>query len=140
MNYSLEKVTTVAVCNTLLELAQKEKENLERRRRNMSESIGNFDERTGDIGNELVSVQSLLQTFTALYGALPEGKDKVNMNLEIKRLDARKAQLDKMVIGYNVYSLLRKQVDFNLLDSQVGIIDAYIVTLQNKKTALGNAA
>lgn len=141
MNYSLEKISTAEACDALLATAQKEKESLERRRRNLGESIDNFDERTGDVGDELVSVQSLLQTFTTAYTALPEGsKDKVNMNLEIKRLEARKAQLDKTVIAYNVYSLLGKQVDYNLLDSQMPIIDAYIAAVQNKRTEFGTGA
>ncbi|MBT1701051.1 hypothetical protein KK083_29430 [Fulvivirgaceae bacterium PWU4] len=140
MNYSLERISTVEACDTLLAMAQKEKENLERRRRNLGESIGNFDVRTGDVGNELVSVQALLQTFTTAYDSLPEGKDKLNMNLEIKQLEARKAQLDKSVVSYNVSSLLEKQVSYNLLDSQVPVIDAYMAAIQNKRTELGAEA
>lgn len=140
MNYSLERISTVEACDALLALAQKEKENLERRKRNLGESIGNFDVRTGDVGSELVSVQSLLQTFTTAYDSLPEGKDKLNMNLEIKQLEARKAQLDKSVVSYNVSSLLEKQVSYNLLDSQVPVIDAYMAAIQNKRTELGTEA
>ena len=139
MNYSLEKISTAQACDALLELANEDKENLERRRRNMGESIDNFDENTQDIATELQAVQALLQSFTTLYGTLPEGKDKVDTNLEIKRLETRKAALDKRVIGYNVLSLLGKQVDYNLIDVQVGILDAYITAVQNRKTALGHA-
>jgi hypothetical protein len=137
MNYSLEKITTVAACDALLELAQEDKENLERRRRNMGESIDTFDERTDDYGTELESVETLLETYAAAYAALPEGKNKVNIFLEIKRLESRKAQLDKIVSGYNVHSLIEKQVDFNLVDSQVPVLNAYIVAVQAKRTALG---
>jgi hypothetical protein len=136
MDYSLDKVTTREACDELLELANDDKESLERRRRNLDESIDNFDERTGDIGTETTAVTALLQSFTTLYGSLPEGKDKMETNLEIKRLEARKAQLEKMSIGYNLYTLLGKQVDFNLLDAQVAIIDAYIAEVQNKRATL----
>jgi hypothetical protein len=139
MDYSLEKVSTVEQCDTLLELAQDDKESLERRRRNLDEAIDNFDERTTDIGTESTAVAALLQSFTTLYGSLPEGKDKVETNLEIKRLEARKAQLDKMVIGYNVYALLGKQVDYNLLDAQVTIVDTYIAAVQGKRAVLAAA-
>jgi hypothetical protein len=140
MIYSLERISTVEACDALLALAQKEKENLERRKRNLGESIGNFDVRTGDVGSELIAVQSLLQTFSIAYDSLPEGKDKLNMNLEIKQLEARKAKLDKSVVSYNVSSLLEKQVSYNLLDSQVPVIDAYMVAIQNKRTELGTEA
>jgi hypothetical protein len=137
MNYSLEKASTVAICDTLLEVANEDKESLERRKRNLGEGIDNFDERTTDIGTEMIAVQALLQSFTTLYGSLPEGKDKIETNLEIKRLEARKAQLDKMVIGYNIYALLGKQLDYNLLDAQVNITNLYIAAVQAKRTALG---
>jgi hypothetical protein len=140
MNYSFENISTVEACDDLLATAQNDKENLERRRRNLGESIDSFDERTGDVGNELESVQTLIQTFITAYNSLPEGKDKLNMDVQIKQMQAREAQLHKTGISYNVYSLLQKQVDYNLLDSQVPVIDAYIVAIQNKRTELEAAA
>lgn len=127
------------MCDTLLEVATKDRESLERRRRNLAESLGNFDERTADIGTELTSVQARLSIYTNLYEILPEGKDKINANLEVKRAEARKALLDKQVVGYNVFALLDKQVDYNLIETQVSIADLYIAAVQAKKTALGAA-
>jgi hypothetical protein len=140
MNYSLERISTVTACDALLILAQKDKESLERRKRNMGETIGNFGARTSEIADEVISVQLLLQTYTTVYVSLPEGKEKADMFLEIKRLETRKAQLDKSVISYNSHSLLGKQVDYNLVDSQVTIVDAYIAAVQNRKIALGGTA
>jgi len=137
MIYALEKITTAAMCDTLLEAAIKDRESLERRRQNLLASVSNFDVRTADIGTELISVQARLQTYTGLYDILPEGKDKLNANLEIKRMEARKALLDKQVVGYNVSALLDKQVDYNHLESQVAIADAYIAAVTARKTALG---
>lgn len=125
------------MCDTLLEVAEKDRESLERRRRNMSESISNFDVRTADLGSEMISVQARLVTYTSLFNTLPEGKDKINANLDVKRTESRKAQLEKMVVGYNVFSLLDKQVDYNLLESHVALLDAYIAAVEAKKTALG---
>jgi hypothetical protein len=137
MVYALEKITTAAMCDTLLEVATKDRESLERRRRNLAESVSNFDDRTTDIGAERTSVQARLDTYANLYAILPEGKDKINANLEIKRMEARKALLDKQVVGYNVFVLLDKQVDYNHLESQVANADAYIAAVTAKKTALG---
>jgi hypothetical protein len=139
MVYSLEKITTVAMCDILLEVVEKDRDNLERRRRNLEDAVDNFDERTVSIGTEMISVQARLETYTALYVALPEGKDKINANLEVKRMETRKALLDKQVIGYNVFALLDKQVDYNLLESQIAISDLYIAAVNARKTALGAA-
>jgi hypothetical protein len=140
MNYPFEKISAVDVCNTLLALAQKKKVRLERRKRNMGESISNSNERIDHINTELTSVQLLLETITAVYNALPEGSmNKVCMNVEVKRLEVRKAQLDKMAVTCNVHLLLAKQVDYNRLDSQVSVIDNYIVAARYRKNALVNA-
>jgi hypothetical protein len=139
MDYSLEKLTTVAECDALLELAVKDKESTERRRRNLGESIDTFDERTGDYGAELESTDTLIETYTAAYEALPEGKNKLTLLLQIKRLEARKVQLDKLVTGYNANSLIGKQADFNLLDSQVPAHDALIAAIQARRAALAGA-
>ena len=130
-------ITTAAQCDALLALAEEDKENLERRRRNLDESIGNFGERTQEYGTELEAVATLLQTYAIAYDALPEGKNKLTIYLEMKRLEAKKAQLDKSVTSYNANALIGKQVDFNLLDNQLPVIDAYITALQNRRTALG---
>jgi hypothetical protein len=140
MNYSLEKISTVAGCDTLLALAQKKKQGLERQRCNLGESIGNFGERVDQLGSELASVQSLLKAFTTLYNTLPDGSmDKLSINVEVKRLEVREAQLYKMALTYNVRSLHTKQVNYNRLDGQVSAIDNYITAVQDKRMALGIA-
>ena len=137
MIYSLEKITTVAMCNILLEAATSDRDNLERRRQNLLASVNTFDARTADIGTDLISVQARLDIYTNLYDILPEGEDKIDANLEVKRAEARKALLDKQVLSYNVFALLDKQVNCNVLETQVSIVDLYIASVQAKRTALG---
>lgn len=137
MDYSLEMITTVAECDALLLQAGEDQETLERRRRNLDESIGNFGERTHDYSTEMQSVITLLETYTLAYDALPEGKNKMTIYLEMKRMETRKAQLDKSVASYNASSLIGKQVDLNLLTTQLPMLMAYIAALQARRTALG---
>ena len=129
-------ITTVAACDALLAQAAEDKENLERRRRNLDESIGNFGERTHDYSTELQAVVTLLETYAVAYDALPEGKNKMTIYLEMKRLEAKKAQLDKSVTSYNASTLIGKQVDYNLMDNQVPVLNTYINALENRRAAL----
>lgn len=137
MDYSLEKITTVEMCDTLLEVATADRDTLERRRQNLVATITSFDVRTEDINTELMSIDARLGVYTDLYELLPEGKDKINANLEIKRIEARKALLDKQVVSYNVFALLDKQMDHNYLETQVSIANLYIAAVNAKRTALG---
>ena len=104
MNYSLEMITTVAACDALLAQAAEDKENLERRRRNLDESIGNFGERTHDYSTELQAVVTLrihpksqagIDRLVARLEALPEtlcvyllsGADDVLVHLAVSDAD-----------------------------------------------------
>jgi hypothetical protein len=137
MNYSLEKVSTVQGSDMLLAMAQKKKENLERRRRNLAEEITMFNERASNVARELASVEVLIQTFTAAYNMLPDSSThKINMNIKIKHLEVYKAKIDRMSITCNAHSLLQKQLAYYRLDSQVSAIDSYIAAIQHRRMKL----
>jgi hypothetical protein len=136
MQYSLNKIGTVAACDTLLATAQKRKQAVARKRRNLGEAIDQFNNRLDKLTRELATVQLMLGAFTTLYSALPEGKDKINLNVEIKRLELRQARLQMKALTCNVRALLSKQMRYNMLDNQVSAIEAYITALQNKRTVL----
>jgi hypothetical protein len=138
MQYSLNKITTVTACNALLAKAQKVKQTLERKRRNLGESIDTFRERMDRLARERAEVQALLGPFTTCYHALPEGKYKLDMNVKVKRLELRQARLDMKAFTYNVQALLAKQVKYNLLGQKLAAISHYITTVQNHRAALVN--
>jgi hypothetical protein len=141
MDYSLEKLTRVAECDALLALAVKEKIGAERRRRNLGESIDIFRKRLDELNQELASVQLMLESFTPLYHGLPDGsKDKINMNVVVKRLELRQAMLQKKALACNVHVLLSKQMRYNLLDSQLTAMVDYIAAVQNRRTMLNLAS
>src|SRR5688572_16162683 len=110
MKYVLERITTMQACDALLAGARKKKQNLERRVRNLGESLDTFRKRLHEVSSESAQVQSLLEVFTGAYGSLAEGKDKVNMKIRIKRLELQQAMLEKKETIYNVGTLLVKEM------------------------------
>lgn len=141
MKYTLEKITTVEACETLLAEASQKKQILVRKRRNLGESIDTFTRRLDRIGQDTTLVQALLVIYTTAYNALPEGsKYRLDINIRIKRLEVRQARLALRSFTCNERALLAKQVKYNMLDAQVRAIDAYIKDLENVMTALENTA
>ena len=136
MQYSLEKITTVAGRDTLLTMAQKKKQKLERRRRNLGESIGDFRKRMDYLEKESVRVQTSLDALKTAHQAMPEGKEKVTIHIMIKRLELRQAQLEKRAYTCNVASLLVKELRYNHLDSQVAAMEEYIAAVQEHRFML----
>jgi hypothetical protein len=136
MNYVLEKISTVQACDALLAGAKKKKQNLERRMRNLGETLGTFRKRLDQVQQESAQVQSSLEIFTGAFGALPEGKDKVNMKIRIKRLELQQAMLEKKETIYNVGALLVKEMQYNRLHSQVVAQQDYILAVEQRRMVL----
>jgi len=137
MRYSFEKVNTVQTCDALLAGAQRKKQTLERKRRNLGEAIGIYRKRMDQLHQELALVQSSLGAYTIAYNALPEGtKDKARMYVEIKRLELRQARLSQKAFTYNVSSLMAKEIKYNVLDSQLSAVESYMVAIHQRRSIL----
>jgi len=108
-------------------------QNLERRLRNLGESLDTFRKRLDQVNQESAQVRSLLDPFTRAYESLPDSKDKVNMKIKIKRLEWQQAMLEKKAMMYNVGALLAKEMQYNQLDSQVHALEDYITAVEQRR-------
>jgi hypothetical protein len=136
MKYVLERISTVRACDALLAGAKKKKQDLERRVRNLGETLVTFRKRLDQVHQESAAVQSSLAAFAGAYGSLSEGKDKMNMNIRIKRLELQQAMLEKKATTYNVRALLFKEMQYNALSSQVSSLEDYITAVAQRRAAL----
>ena len=132
MEYALEKITTAQACDALLAGAKKKKLHLERRVRNLGESLVTFHKRLDQVYAESAEVQSSLETFADAYASLSESKDKANMKIRIKRLELQQAMLERKAATYNVGALLVKELQYNTLHRQVGTLKGYIAELEQR--------
>jgi prefoldin subunit 5 len=139
MKYTLEKITTLQACDALLAGAQRKKQNMERQRRNQGEAVERYRQRMDQLHNESAQVQISLAAFTTAYDALPTGKDKANLKVKVKRLEAREAMLEKKAYTYNVASLLVRELRYNRLDSQVAALEGYIAAVRQRRAMLDRA-
>lgn len=136
MDYSLEKISTLAECDAMLDIVRKEKELAERKKLDQSDDLRGFEVKTTEINNELESVTKILENFIVFLPNLPEGKEKKKMELEISRYSMRKTVLLNQNLSYNIYALLEKQLDYNLMEPDVAVIDAFILQLEAKRATL----
>jgi hypothetical protein len=140
MRYSLEKVNTTQACDVLLTQAGVKKQRLERRRRNLGETIGTFRQRLDQVSRETAQVQATLETFRVAYEALAEGKDKASLNVKIKRLELRLAVLESKSYTYHAAALVAREMKYNVLDSQLIALEDYVASLTRKRAALSSMA
>jgi hypothetical protein len=67
---------------------------------------------------------------------LPEGRDKVNMKIRIKRLELQQAMLEKKATIYHAGALLVKEMQYNRLHSQVVALEDYITAVEQRRVVL----
>ena len=140
MQYSLKKITTVEQCDTLLTKAEKKKRNLERRKRNLGESLDTFRARLERMNEEALVVTVSIDAFTRAYHALPEGKYKADMLVKIKRMEVRQASVDLKRLTCNVATLLVKEMKYNTLDSQAAALAEHIAAVKYLRMTIGKRA
>lgn len=140
MKYALEKINTIAGCDALLIAAQKKRQTLERRRRNLGESINEFRGRLNQIASETLDVQQSLTAFTAAWQSMSQGRHKARMNVMVKRLALHQARLEMKLLSCNPCTLLLREAKYNRLQAQVEVLDHYIVEVQRQRAELGRAA
>jgi len=136
MNYSLEMIDTVPACNTLRAQAQRKRQMLELKRSNAGETIGRFRRQMDVIARDIALTQSSLAAFTAASATLPEGKDKMNMVIKVKRLEIQQVLLKKKAGSYDVKSLLAREMTYAALDSQVSVVAQYITDIDTRIATL----
>jgi predicted nucleic acid-binding Zn-ribbon protein len=137
MNYSLEMIDTVQGCNTLLVQAQRRKQKLEHKRSNLGEKIDLFRRQMDKIDQEIELTQTSLAAFTAASVAMPEGKDKMNMVIKVKRLEVQHVVLKNKANSYGLNALLAKEMEYVALEGQVSVVEQYIIDIETRIATLG---
>ena len=120
-------------------IGTKKKAVIERRRRNLGASIHTFQKRMDRLDQALTEARAVLAAYTMAYQAMPEGKYKVRMHVDIKRLEYRLARLEKLALTCNTHHLLAKQLLYNRLDAQIAAIDSYLDLVETKKKTVDQA-
>jgi len=115
---------------------KKKKLYLERRVRNLGESLVSFVSVSTSSTRSPWRIQSSLEAFTGVYGSCWKAGIKVNMKIRIKRLELQQAMLEKKAITNNVGALLVKEMQYNRLHSQVSALEDYVTAVEQQRVVL----
>ncbi|CAF3773432.1 unnamed protein product [Rotaria sp. Silwood1] len=136
MNYSVNKVTSTADCDVLIELAGKEKDDLQYRKTTITHQNSNFANTAAEVEADLSSTNAQLTALNTVIAGLPAGAVKESNVTKQKRLELRAFLLNQKKENYGVIALLQNEMEQATVDAQIAEVDAFVVAVQNHKATL----
>jgi len=136
MELDVSLLTTVAECETAIEITQAEKTLLERRLRNLGESLEGKSSKTVEVKEGIVSVQAIITGYQAALDVISDAKEKRNLELKIEREETKLKSLQNRDANYSAVDVIESQLNHQQLDSQIPVLEAAISQLEARKAAL----
>lgn len=136
MTYSVNQLATVAECDAVLGIANKEKADLQWRQSSIQRRQSAYAESSVEIAAELAAVNAELAAYVSIIANLPEGPAKQEALNRQKKLEYRQFLLTDRKEDYGSVALLEKEMELGQLEKQVEEVDAFIAAITARKAAL----
>lgn len=136
MTYPIEKLATIAECDTLLTYANNEKKTLEYRKYILDYSQGNAAENADLVNVSIQAAQVELQGLESLITTLPDGDAKEEYLRKRKRLENKLDDLGFKREDAGAGKLLTKMLELAQINAQLAETENFITAVTARKAAL----
>ncbi|WP_415060160.1 hypothetical protein [Flavobacterium sp.] len=134
--YSVSNLTTVADCDVLLGIAQKEKSDLNFRKLSEERLVTNYSNTAVEIDAVLQGVNAEIAAVDTVIAILPEGPTKEAEEKRKVRLEYRKFLLENRKESYGAVALLEKELDLERVNKQLAEVDVFIAEVTAHRDTL----
>ncbi len=136
MTYSVNSILTVAECDALLAIMNREKSNLLRRKGILLFQRNNYTSTATEVETELLEVNAQLTMLNMIIPTFPEGRAKEDYMEKQSKFEWRKKALTNKKADYNGLELLNKEYELTCIDHRIDLADEYIAALTARKAEL----
>ena len=130
MIYSLSKITSQADCDSLIQVANKEKDDLQYRKTTVTHQNASFANTAAEVEADLNSTNAQLTALTTVIAGLPAGAVKDSNVTKQKKLELKAFLLNQKKENYGVIALLQNEMEQATIDAQIAEVDAFVLTVQ----------
>ncbi|MBC8883726.1 hypothetical protein H9X57_11250 [Flavobacterium piscinae] len=134
--YSVSNLTTVADCDVLLGIAQKEKSDLNFKKLSEERLVTNYSNTAVEIDAILQGVNAEIVAVDTVIAILPEGPTKEAEEKRKVRLEYRKFLLENRKESYGAVALLEKELDLERVNKQLAEVDVFIAEVTTHRDTL----
>lgn len=135
--YAVSNLTTIADCDVLLNMANKEKADLNFKKLSDERLVNNYSSTSLEISAVLQGILAEISAVTTVLNVLPEGPTKDAEEKRKVRLEYKKFLLETRKESYGAVALLEKQLDLERINKQIVEVEAFILAITNHKATLG---
>ncbi len=134
--YSVSNITTIADCDVLLAMAEKEKSDLSFKKLSEERLVNNYSSTSIEIDAILQSVIAEIAAVTTVISVLPAGPTKEAEEKRKVKLEYKKFLLETRKESYGAVALLEKELDLARINKQIDEVNAFIAEVNAHKATL----
>lgn len=136
MDYSILALTTVADCDNVLAMVEKEKKELVFKKLSLEHLQENYASNTIEVSAELEILTAELNAVNMVVAALPEGEVKEDSIKKQKKLEYKLFLLSNRKANYGAIALLEKEFNIARVMRELEEADACIAAVTAQKSKL----
>lgn len=136
MNYSVTTLTTVADCDTVLALIDKEKKDLSFRKLSLKRQQENYANTTVEVSSEITVLNTELSAVNTVIATLPDGDTKDDNIKRQKKLEYNLFLLTNRKANYGAIALLEKEFSIARVIQELAEADAFVAAVTARKTSI----
>ena len=124
--YSVTNLTTIADCDVLLTMANKEKADLAFKKLSEERLVTNYSTTSVEIDAVLQGVIAEIAAVDSILAVLPNGPTKDSEEKRKVRLEYKKFLLENRKESYGAVALLEKELDLERVNKQLDEVNLFI--------------
>ena len=134
--YSVTNLTTIADCDVLLTMANKEKADLAFKKLSEERLVTNYSTTSVEIDAVLQGVIAEIAAVDSILSVLPNGPTKDSEEKRKVRLEYKKFLLENRKESYGAVALLEKELDLERVNKQLDEVNLFIDAVTAHKATL----
>ncbi|QPH40893.1 hypothetical protein [Pedobacter endophyticus] len=136
MNYSVSTLTTVADCDTVLALIEKEKKDLSFKKLSLERQQENYANTTVEVTSEIEVLTVELSAINTVIATLPDGDTKDDNIKRQKKLEYNLFLLSNRKANYGAIALLEKEFSIARVIKELEEADTFAETVLDRKLSM----
>lgn len=138
MDYSLSTIQTIAGCDALILMVNKEKADHEFRKLSLTRQYESLSTNSVEDTAELARITAELNNINSIIGTLEPGDYQTDLISKKMKLESKKFDLENKVADYGIKAKFEKELDINNADSQIANADALLTALNTRRAELSS--
>ena len=134
--YTVSNLTTIADCDVLLTMANKEKADLVFKKLSEERLVTNYSTTSVEIDAVLQGVIAEIAAVDSILAVLPNGPTKDSEEKRKVRLEYKKFLLENRKESYGTVALLEKELDLERVNKQLDEVNLFIDAVTAHKATL----